>query len=311
LEIAARTPQTAIVSESTRRKLILGTLRALSGPTSLAFMVLAVAGVGATLYLDAVMPASVPRGVAASQLALRPLLVTILVFAGVGFLIVRRQGQNAVGWILLGAAASLSITGVLADYTINAEYSTAGTYPLPGVASLVGNPTFAIAAWLTIGLLPLLFPDGRPLTRRWLWVVRFGVAALLVWQVTRAFDPAGTAPVPNPIGIPAAAGVLDTVGMLAVAAVIATIVPGIIPVALRYRRGTTETRLQLRRFLAASVGMLLVTLVPILRLSDIATNSVMAGGVDALGGSLSVVAAPGRGVRVEAALPSFAPVQIS
>lgn len=33
--------------------------------------------------------------------------------------------------------------------------------------------------------------------------------------------------------------------------------------------------------------------------------------LDALGGSLTVVAAPGRGVRVEAALPALAPVRTS
>ena len=246
--------------------------RSLIGPLSIALLALVVLSVAVTLYLEAVLPPAVPPGAAESLLTGRPLLGTLLVFAVVGVLIVRRQARNAVGWILLGAAASFAVPQVASVYVTSAEYSPAGAYPIPGVVGLVGNVGFAIAVWLTLGLLPLLFPDGRPLTRRWAWVVRFGAAALVVWQVTRALDPGAvggdadaTTPIANPIGNASAAALLSPVSQFAVLAVLLTLIPGIVSVVMRYRRGTTETRLQLRWFLAACVVMLLVTVIPFLQ----------------------------------------------
>lgn len=241
------------------------------GPLSLALLALVVLSVGVTLYLEAVLPPTVPPGAAESLLTGRPLLGTLLVFAVVGVLILRRQERNAVGWILLGAAVSFAVPQVGIVYVTSAEYSPAGAYPIPGVVGLVGNFGFATAVWLTLGLLPLLFPDGRPLTPRWAWAVRFGAAALVVWQVTRALDPGAvgdadaTTPIANPIGNASAAALLSPVSQLAVIAVLLTLIPGIVSVVLRYRRGTAETRLQLRWFLAACVVMLLVTVIPFLQ----------------------------------------------
>ena len=237
----------------------------------------------------AVLPPTVPPGAAASLAAGQPLLATALAFAVVGVLILRRQRRNAVGWILLGTAISLAIPQVATAYVTSAEYSPAGAYPMPGVVGLVGNVGFGTAVWLTLGLLPLLFPDGRPLTPRWAWAVRFGAAGLVVWQVTRALDPGAIGgdadaitPIANPIGIASAAAFLTPVSQLAVLAVLTTLIPGIVSVVLRYRRGTVETRLQLRWFLAACVVMLLVTLLPFLQvpldLPALPTVAVMAAG---------------------------------
>ena len=248
-----------------------GPRRSLIGPLSIALFALVVLSVAVTLYLEAVLPPTVPPGAAESLLTGRPLLGTLLVFAVVGVLIVRRQARNAVGWILLGAAVSFAVPQVASVYVTSAEYSPAGGYPIPGVVGLVGNFGFATAVWLTLGLLPLLFPDGRPLTPRWAWAVRFGAAALVVWQVTRALDPGAvgdadaTTPIANPIGNASAAALLSPVSQLAVIAVLLTLIPGIVSVVLRYRRGTAETRLQLRWFLAACVVMLLVTVIPFLQ----------------------------------------------
>ena len=242
------------------------------GPLSIALLALVVLSVGVALYWVAVLPPTVPPGATESLLTGRPLLGPPLVFAVVGVLILRRQERNAVGWILLGAAVSFAVPQVAIVYVTSAEYSPAGAYPIPGVVGLVGNVGFAIAVWLTLGLLPLLFPDGRPLTRRWAWVVRFGAAALLVWQVTRALDPGAIGgdadaitPIANPIGIASAAALLEPVSELAVLAVLATLIPGIVSVVLRYRRGTAETRLQLRWFLAACGAMLAVTVLALLQ----------------------------------------------
>jgi len=259
------------------------------GPLSIALLAVVALGVGSALYLAAILPTAVPPGVAASLAAGQPLLATDLAFAVVGVLIVRRQPDNAVGWILSWTALSFVVPQVATAYVTSAEYTRAGVYPMPGVVGLVGNFGFATAVWLTLGLLPLLFPNGRPLTPRWAWAVRFGAAALVIWQITRAVDPAAisteadaTTPIANPIGDPSVAALLTPISHLAVLAVLFTLIPGIASVVLRYRHGTVETRLQLRWFLAACVAMLVVTLLPFLQalldLPALQTTAVMAAG---------------------------------
>ncbi|HEV2011622.1 MAG TPA: hypothetical protein VGS17_11420, partial [Candidatus Limnocylindria bacterium] len=95
-----------------------------------------------TLYLEAVLPPTVPPSAAAPLLAGRPLLGTLFVFVLVGFVIVRRQERNAVGWILFGAAVSFAVPQVAIVYVTSAEYSPAGAYPIPGVVGMVGNAGF-------------------------------------------------------------------------------------------------------------------------------------------------------------------------
>ena len=258
-------------------------------PLSIVLLAVVAVGVGSALYLAAILPTAVPPGIAASLVAGQPLLATDLAFAVVGVLIVRRQPDNAVGWILSWTALSLVIPQVANAYVTNAQYTRAGVYPLPGVVGLVGNFGFATAVWLTLGLLPLLFPNGRPLTPRWAWVVRFGAAALVVWQITRAVDPAAIStqadaptPIANPIGNPSVAALLTPLSQAAVLAVLLTLIPGIASVVLRYRHGTVETRLQLRWFLAACVAMLVVTVLPFLQalldLPALQTTAVIAVG---------------------------------
>ena len=242
------------------------------GLLSIALLAFVGLAAGAALYLAAILPTAVPAAAAASLATGQPLLVTDLAFAIVGVLIVRRRPDNAVGWILVSTAVALVVPQVATAYVTSAEYTRPGTYPMPGVVGLMGNIGFATAVWLTLGLLPLLFPDGRPLTRRWWAAVWFGAAALVLWQVTRALDPGAividadaTTPIANPIGNASATAFLTPLSHLGVVAVLATLIPGIVSVALRYRRGTGETRLQLRWFLAACVAMLLVTILPFLQ----------------------------------------------
>jgi hypothetical protein len=256
---------------------------------SIALLAVVILGAGVALYLAAVWPAAVPRAVADSVVAAQPLLVTDLAFAAVGALIVRQQRRNAVGWILLGTALSFVVPQVATAYVTSAEYSPPGAYPIPGVVGVMGNVGFAIAVWLAFGLLPLLFPDGRPLTSRWWWAVRFGAAALVLWQITRALDPTAlstdadaTTPIANPLANASATAFLSPLSHLAVLAVLLTLIPGVVSVVLRYRRGTLETRLQLRWFLAACVAMLVVTTLPFLQalldLPVLPTTAVMAAG---------------------------------
>ena len=96
----------------------------------------------------------------------------------VGALIVTRQAPNAVGWILwVGAVATFvsDITSVYANFAVTPDGAA-----LPGATFVAWlAPIGFFPSFIAILIfVPLLFPDGRYLGRRWRWVGAFGAAVV-------------------------------------------------------------------------------------------------------------------------------------
>ena len=88
-------------------------------------------------------------------------------FGTVGALIIWQRPRNTIGWICLTVGIGTGITDFSAAYT---AYGTVKGYlPLPGteVFNWLGNIVWPLNLVLILVLLPLLFPNGHPLTRRW------------------------------------------------------------------------------------------------------------------------------------------------
>ena len=85
------------------------------------------------------------------------------------------------GWILLGAAGFLALSGVASDYSVLDYRMHRGNLPLGPLAVLL-QPTWAPAV-LMLGLTILLFPDGRLPSRRWFWVLCLVLAAGAAFQL--------------------------------------------------------------------------------------------------------------------------------
>jgi hypothetical protein len=99
-------------------------------------------------------------------------------FAVVGFVVVWRKPRNPLGWIILAAAGFLALSEDASFYVVAGYRLRHGGLPLGWVA-LLAQPGWAPAIVL-LGLLLLLFPDGRLPSLRWRWVLwpYLGVAAL-------------------------------------------------------------------------------------------------------------------------------------
>jgi hypothetical protein len=88
-------------------------------------------------------------------------------FGTIGALIVWQRPRNTIGWILCAVGIGTGITDFSAAYT---AYGTVkGHLPLPGSAvfNWLGNTVWPVNWVLLLVFLPLLFPDGQLLTRRW------------------------------------------------------------------------------------------------------------------------------------------------
>ena len=88
-------------------------------------------------------------------------------YSTIGVLIVWQRPRNTIGWILCAIGLGTAITDFSGAYT---AYGTVkGNLPLPGteIFNWLGGTVWSINWVLFLVFLPLLFPDGRLLTRRW------------------------------------------------------------------------------------------------------------------------------------------------
>lgn len=104
-----------------------------------------------------------------SVLGTGPIVPVVLIYAGVGVIVARRQPRNPIGWILLISIALLLFSAAVGSYAV--LYYRLGHHGLPlASAAVVLQPSW-VPALLLFPVVILLFPDGR-LTRRWRWVLR-------------------------------------------------------------------------------------------------------------------------------------------
>jgi signal transduction histidine kinase len=107
-------------------------------------------------------------------------LLYALAFALVGALIVARRPGNRIGWVASGIGLLTAV------YTFGLGYETFGTYvnrSLPGLGFVnwLERWEWALPVVLMLFFLPLLFPDGKPISPRWwllapLVIAGFGLA---------------------------------------------------------------------------------------------------------------------------------------
>ena len=101
-------------------------------------------------------------------------------FAATGWVLAFRRPANPLGWIMLGGAFFFALSEDASYYTV-ADYGLRhGDLPLGGVA-LLAQPGWAPGIVL-LGLLVLLFPDGRLPSSRWRWLVAAYAAVAALWM---------------------------------------------------------------------------------------------------------------------------------
>jgi peptidoglycan/LPS O-acetylase OafA/YrhL len=181
----------------------------------------------------------------------------LLAFALVGALVAARKG-NRLGWLFL----AVGVVGAVGLMTI-AYAGRAPTAELPE-AAWVGWTTPLVLAILQpiIFLTPLLFPNGRPPSRRWRPVVWLAVIAGLGQFVTAALSDVDFSTnfhrLRDPVTVVAP---LSTAYNLAQEATLLVLPVSVIALIVRFRRSRQDERLQLKWFMYASVVVGAVILV--------------------------------------------------
>jgi hypothetical protein len=180
--------------------------------------------------------------------------VAVVGYAFVGALIAGRHPGNPIGWLLLVTGILLAL-GALIDANLMLDDA-----PARAVSAWLSDWTWYV--WLTCAgiFLPLLFPTGRPLSRRWRRVLWLGVIALVLSVLGSAFEPGrldvdSPVPVDNPFGIGGVAAdvwpVLSRAGDVLAGIAFALAAASLV---VRFRRSRGVERQQLKWF--AYVGLL-------------------------------------------------------
>jgi hypothetical protein len=179
----------------------------------------------------------------------------------VGFVVASRKPRNPLGWFLLVGAA-LSALSQDASFYVVADYRLRhGGLPFGWVAVLA-QPGWAPSVVLS-GLAVLLFPDGRPPSPRWRWVLWLFLAAAALW-VGGAFIASVGAIAGHDIRIDSSGNLLVLAHSTGPSAWWGAIEAVFLPVlavcwlgsvvgqVLSYRRSSGERRLQLKWLLCGS-----------------------------------------------------------
>ena len=219
-----------------------------------------------------------------------------VVLVVVGALIVSRRRGIPIGWLFCAAGLIGLVEGIAARYAVHE------------LAGAPGSPSGGVAAWLSavlwypnialLVLAGLLFPSGRPPSRRWwgvAWLLAAGgplavAAMLLLWPV-RGLDLLNASP--GSPRAPLATALMNVAALVLVAGGVATAVALLV----RFRRAWGVERQQLKWLTytgaLAVVGLLLFLLPSAVGVSSLPGPLRVAGTVLVTGGVLGIPVAVG------------------
>jgi hypothetical protein len=189
-------------------------------------------------------------------------------FAVVGALVVAKRPANLIGWIMAAIALIVTIFPVGDAYAAYVMVTRGHPDALAVLGAWVQSWYWLLLLALTFVYLPLLFPDGRLPSRRWLpLAVVLGIATLVTVVLGALTDTLSGQSVhyriENPIGVEGLEPVekLPIFGLLSVLLSVG-IVAAMASVVVRFRRSRGTERQQMKWFLCAAA------LLPSFLLSD-------------------------------------------
>jgi signal transduction histidine kinase len=177
--------------------------------------------------------------------------VGLAAYVFVGALIIVRRGSHPIGWILQAIGITALITATSEDYAGYALVLHPGSLPFGQAMVVVNGSIWTVAFLLFAVALPLLFPNGRLLSRRWMAVFVLAGIFLAMALVSNGLMPGHTtrfSQITNPLGVPSLAPFLQDIQNLSVLPGLAVLIGVIASLVVRFRRSRGSERQQLKWF---------------------------------------------------------------
>jgi signal transduction histidine kinase len=185
----------------------------------------------------------------------------ILVFGGVGTLVVGRSPGNMLGWAFCGLALAFPLSLVISHYAYAGLIVDPGSLPGADIVEKLLEVAW-LALPLTMVVLFLLFPNGRVRTVSERWILRLALAGMAVGALGLLLTPRLYGEFDrfeNPLGVEPAwvSNVLVSVGLLAI---LAAVVASFLTLIRRFRRSLGDERQQMKWFVTAAALVFVIEL---------------------------------------------------
>ena len=201
-----------------------------------------------------------------------------LTFPAVGAAIATRQPGNAIGWLFLAAGVGAQLEDAMLGYATYTLVKEPGALPAGDYAALIADTIWIPTMAAAISLLLLLFPTGRPPSRRWnllIWVVGLAIATYVIGTLLNPGPLYYFEQVDNPLGVEAAGDVLGRVVELSGGPFLLTTLGAVLALIVRFRRSAGTEREQLKWLVYTAVLIALLTPLMVL----LGSNSVELAGI--------------------------------
>jgi hypothetical protein len=135
-------------------------------------------------------------------------LALMLVWSMVGALLVSRQPQHPVGWVWLIVPIIVAIDNLTWGYAYYGLFTNPGSLPAVNLMVLWNYWTGRTLGLVPLTVLFLVFPTGRPLSRRWGWLAWIAAGSVAIYMPLSVIAPYPISYFPFPLDILGASAAL-------------------------------------------------------------------------------------------------------
>jgi signal transduction histidine kinase len=209
-------------------------------------------------------------------------LVTAVTFGALGGVVASRRPKNPIGWLMLGIAVCTGVSALTWLIALRAILAGASPDGWPRWFAWLYGWIGGLAACAFI-LVFLLFPDGKPFSPRWRWIVKLTVITSIASTVSSALAPSSvklTSHLPrlaNPIGVSA----VKAFGGPANLSIAILVLLALVSLVRRLRRSSGDEHQQLKLFAYAvvvSLGLVIIAF-PLPAISQALSDAVFNGAI--------------------------------
>ncbi len=179
--------------------------------------------------------------------------------ATVGWVVAVRRPHHPIGWLFLALGVALAIGAAGDAFALDrgVRGGEVGSTTV-GLALVAGQASF-IAWFALVAAVLQLTPSGRPISRRWGWVLRVtGVTAVIALLAKTVQDTEFEAPfagLHNPWALHSLSALVDVIAGVTITLVSLGLVASALALVLRFRRADAQERRQLRWMAMIAVAL--------------------------------------------------------
>ena len=181
------------------------------------------------------------------------ILLPFSAYPAMGTLILLRRGSHRIGWILAVTGIFLLPMTASGDYAAYALVLHPGSLPFGNIAVVVDGSIWCVGLFLFGVMLPLTFPTGHLMSRRWVIPVAFSLVYFALVIPGNALLPGhpvdGYPQISNPIGWSGHTDLLNALQALSILPLVGFVVGVVAAVIVRFRRSRGVERQQLKWFM--------------------------------------------------------------